>query len=41
MENIKHIFIGVFGKETTENCYDQEGDIDFDKLKVAVQMLKD
>lgn len=39
MENIKHVFISLFGKETTENCYDNEGDIDFDKLRVAAQML--
>ena len=39
MENIKQIFYDIFGKETAENCYDQEGDIDFDKLKVATQML--
>jgi hypothetical protein len=38
LESIKLVFISIFGKETTENCYDAEGDIDFDKLKVAIEM---
>lgn len=39
IESIKQVFVSLFGKETTENCYDNEGDIDFDKLRVAAQML--
>lgn len=38
LDHIKRIFNELFGKETTENCYDGEGDLDFEKLQVAVDL---